>query len=166
MSKGSLLLWMAALTLIVATPHQSWAERSFEWAPAQPEEVGLSSERLRRLSDGPVFQHPGHCWRSGITYNTALKRYIWFHVYPKQTRGDGAPAAGGCGVYDAPEPWGPWTTVFHTEQWDMDPGESGCFPTKWMARTGESMWLVFSGEDSFSVRRVDIILHKSDDGPR
>jgi len=121
----------------------------------------------RNVADrGPVFRHPGHCWRSGITYNPALKRYMWFHVYPKQTRGDGAPGARGCGVYDAPEPWGPWTTAFHTEEWDMDPGESGCFPTKWMDQTGKNMWLVFSGEDSFSVRRVDITVHKSGDGPR
>ena len=31
---------------------------------------------------------------------------------------------GGFGIYDAPEPWGPWTTVFFTEKWDVGPGET------------------------------------------
>ena len=31
--------------------------------------------------------------------------------------------AGGLAIYDAPEPWGPWTTVYLTEDWDVGPGE-------------------------------------------
>ena len=33
------------------------------------------------------------------------------------------------------------------------------FPTKWMSDDGKTMHLVFSGEDHFSVRRVDLKLH-------
>jgi hypothetical protein len=29
----------------------------------------------------------------------------------------------GFGLYDAPEPWGPWTTVFFTDSWDIGPGD-------------------------------------------
>ncbi|WP_347246566.1 serine hydrolase [Thermogutta sp.] len=133
--------------------------------------VGLDSNQnpiwSKNIADrGPVFRHPGHCWRTGITYNVALKRYIWFHVYPKPTKKDGPSVTGGCGVYDAPEPWGPWTIAFHTEKWDIDPGESGCFPTKWMDQTGKSMWLVFSGEDSFSIRQVEVTLRESGKGAK
>tara|TARA_B100000686_G_scaffold261408_1_gene274348 strand:- start:1286 stop:1456 length:171 start_codon:yes stop_codon:yes gene_type:complete len=35
---------------------------------------------------------------------------------------------GGFGLYDAPEPWGPWTTVFFTDQWDIGPGDLGHLP--------------------------------------
>ena len=63
-------------------------------------------------------------------------------------------AAGGLSVYDAPEPWGPWTTAFYTEQWDVGPGDSASFPTKWMSADGRSLYLVFSGDDTFSVRQV------------
>ena len=58
--------------------------------------------------------------------------------------------AGGFAIYDAPEPWGPWTTVYHTDQWDVGPGESCSLPTKWMSGDGRTVHLVFSGDDSFS----------------
>ena len=62
--------------------------------------------------------------------------------------------AGGFAVYDAPEPWGPWTTAFFTEGWDVGPGETASFPTKWMSADGRTAHLVFSGDDHFAVRRV------------
>jgi hypothetical protein len=69
--------------------------------------------------------------------------------------------AGGFGVYDAPEPWGPWTTAFYTDAWDVGPGESASFPSKWLAADGQSAWLVFSGDDSFSMRRATFVLWTS-----
>jgi len=110
---------------------------------------------------GAVFIHPGRCGRSGISYNSGLKRYISYQVYPESDHPNGPRFSGGCGVYDAPEPWGPWTTVFHTDRWDVGPGESGCFPPKWMSPDGSEMWLVFSGEDCFSVRQAKLILRNS-----
>ncbi len=62
--------------------------------------------------------------------------------------------SGGFGIYDAPEPWGPWTTVYFADEWDMGPGESSSLPTKWMSDDGLTCHLVFSGEDALSVRRV------------
>ena len=64
--------------------------------------------------------------------------------------------AGGFGVYDAPEPWGPWTTVYHTNYWDVGPGETCSFPTKWMSPDGTTLHMVFSGEDAFSVRKAKL----------
>jgi hypothetical protein len=63
---------------------------------------------------------------------------------------------GGFGIYDAPEPWGPWTTAFYTENWDVGPGESSSLPTKWMSADGKTVHLVFSGDDHFSVRQATI----------
>ena len=34
------------------------------------------------------------------------------------------------------------------------PGETSCFPTKWMGADGKTLYLVFSGDDSFSVRKA------------
>ena len=64
--------------------------------------------------------------------------------------------AGGFGIYDAPEPWGPWTTIFHTEAWDVGPGETSSLPPKWMSKDGRTLHLVFSGDDSFSVRKLTL----------
>ena len=101
-----------------------------------------------------VFEHAGRCYRSGISYNAALRRYLWCQIIPgKDTR-----FAGGFGIYDAPEPWGPWTTVAFEEQWDVGPGESSSIPTKWISQDGLRFALVFSGDDHFSVRQATLLL--------
>jgi CubicO group peptidase (beta-lactamase class C family) len=102
-----------------------------------------------------VFTHPNRCYRSGITYNAGLKRYLWAQIIPG-TEGTKADTRfeGGFAIYDAPEPWGPWTKVFFTEKWDVGPGESSSFPTKWMSADGRTIHLVFSGDDHFAVRKA------------
>lgn len=67
---------------------------------------------------------------------------------------------GGFGIYDAPNPWGPWTTVFYTEAWDVGPGDTSSFPTKWMSGDGKTLFLVFSGDDHFSVRKGTLTLRE------
>ena len=104
---------------------------------------------------GAVFYDQGGCFRSGISYNAGLKRYIWWQAkFPEGI--DGRFDAGMFGVFDAPEPWGPWTTIYYTKNWDVGAGETGSFPTKWMSDDGKTMHLVFSGNDSFSVRKVTL----------
>jgi hypothetical protein len=107
---------------------------------------------------GAVFVNPGRCYRSGISYNAGLKRYLWCQTLPDSTDARGPRFQGGLGIYEAPEPWGPWRTVFHTEAWDMGPGETSSFPTKWMEDDGRRCRLVFSGDDCFSVREVTFLL--------
>lgn len=104
---------------------------------------------------GAVFTHPGRCGRSSVSYHPALRRYLWVQVLAPNRAGAGP---GGLAIYDAPEPWGPWTTVFYADPWDVNPGESASFPTKWMSPDGRSLWLVFSGEDCFALRQAHIVL--------
>ncbi len=101
---------------------------------------------------GAVFSHPGGCYRSSMSYNPALRRYLW--VQP--LAGAAERFFGGLGVYDAPEPWGPWTTAFYTKYFDVGPGESAHLPTKWMSADGREMYMVSSGDDCFTVRRVEV----------
>jgi hypothetical protein len=61
-------------------------------------------------------------------------------------------------IYDAPEPWGPWTVAYSTNAWDVSPGESAHFPSKWISSDGRTLHLIFSGNDSFSVRQAQIDL--------
>jgi hypothetical protein len=110
---------------------------------------GWTNDIARR---GAVFTHVGRCYRSNVTYNAGLKRYLWCQTLP----GSDARFKGGFGIYDAPEPWGPWTTAYFTEDWDVGPGESSSFPTKWMSADGRTLHLVYSGEDCFSVRRATL----------
>jgi CubicO group peptidase (beta-lactamase class C family) len=98
---------------------------------------------------GAVFTNPGACYRSSVSYNAALKRYLWCQTGP----GNDTRFSGGFTILDAPDPWGPWTVAFHTDLWDVGPGESMHLPTKWMSTDGQTVWLVFSGDDFFSVRK-------------
>ena len=110
---------------------------------------------------GAVFVNLGRCWRSGISFNAGLKRYLWCQILPFSTDPRGPRFQGGFGIYEAPAPWGPWHTVFYTENWDVGPGETSSFPTQWMSRDGRTCYLVFSGNDSFSVRRAELEAQES-----
>jgi hypothetical protein len=119
-----------------------------------------SSDIAKRAA---VFENRDACLRSAITYNAGLRRYLWWQAIPQprghKDRGD-TRFEGGFAVYDAPEPWGPWTTAFFTEKWDVGPGEHGDFPSKWMSAERREAALVFSGGDAFSVRRAEFVLRK------
>jgi CubicO group peptidase (beta-lactamase class C family) len=101
-----------------------------------------------------VFVNPSRCYRSGISYNTGLKRYLWCQILPFSKDERGPRFQGGFGIYDAPEPWGPWTTIYYNQQWDVGPGETSCLPVKWMSKDGKTCYLLFSGDDYFSVRKA------------
>lgn len=103
---------------------------------------------------GAVFDRPGGCYRSSVSFHPGLKRYLWCQTGP----GDAPRFAGGFGIFDAPEPWGPWTEVFWTDTWDVGPGETQHLPAKWMDSDGRTIHLVFSGDDAFSVRRGRLVL--------
>ena len=107
---------------------------------------------------GAVFSNPGRCFRGSVTFDAGLRRYLWCQILPASRHPQGPRFQGGFGIYDAPEPWGPWTTVYFNEDWDVGPGESSSVPTKWMSPDGRDAWLVFSGDDSFSVRALTFVL--------
>lgn len=109
---------------------------------------------------GGVFEFPpNHCYRTQVSYNPGLKRYIMNQIlYSEDTLA--IRFAGGFGIYDAPEPWGPWTTAYFTERWDTGPGENQHFPPKWMSADGKTMYLVSSGEDMFSLRKAVLRLRQ------
>ena len=104
----------------------------------------------------------------GISYNPGLKRYLLSTQHSK-------PTAGLIGIFDAPKPWGPWSTVSYatSESWfghnnsDVVPESCffWCFPTKWISGDGMLATMVFTGggggknNDSFNTVRVRFIVH-------
>ena len=105
--------------------------------------TGVSSGQPRWNSDEtlaqPVFNDTHGLSTGAVVYVPGLKRFLLtsYHVGPGQL-----------GVFDAPTPWGPWTTIQYEEQWG-EMGEAGeglsCeFPQKWMSRDGLTLWAVFS----------------------
>jgi hypothetical protein len=137
------------------TPRDAWEFYAGQDAAGQPR---WTRDILGRAG---VFRNADGCLRSAITYHPGLRRYLWCQQIPQPAghadRGD-TRYEGGFGIYDAPEPWGPWTTAFFSEKWDVGPGEHGDFPAKWMSADGRRAWLVFSGDDAFSVREAKFTL--------
>ncbi|HEY1375859.1 MAG TPA: DUF4185 domain-containing protein, partial [Gemmataceae bacterium] len=99
---------------------------------------------------GGVFTNPGKCYRVTVSYDAGLKRYLLCQA------GADRKVKAGFGVFDAPEPWGPWTTVTYAPEWDINPGETCSFPTKWMSADGRTLYLMFSGGDCFAVRKATL----------
>jgi hypothetical protein len=87
----------------------------------------------------PVFTDPNGVTPGAVVYDPGLKRFLLacFHVGPGQL-----------GVFDAPHPWGPWTTIAYEEHWgNMGPEGEGLncsFPQKWMSADGLTLWSIFS----------------------
>lgn len=107
----------------------------------------------------PVFEDTnGVGWCLSVCYNAGLKRYLLCTEHTETHRGK-------LGVFDAPEPWGPWTTVAYYENW----GEGHVpvntfywnFSNKWLNRNGTRFSLIFTGRkenDSWNVLRGVFIL--------
>ncbi len=104
----------------------------------------------------PVFTNPGRCYRSGISYNKGLEKYIWCQILPVFSGEElqGPRFKGGLGIFESDNPWGPWKTVYYSLDWDIGPGETATIPTKWISEDGRSGYLLFSGNDCFSVRKM------------
>lgn len=98
----------------------------------------------------PVFADANGTQRISITFNAPLRRYILTASH--RPPGNTSTHTAALGVFDAPEPWGPWTTVYYNDHWSVSNGRD-CrtyhhkFPTKWMSADGRTMWLLFSGLD-------------------
>jgi len=94
----------------------------------------------------PVFRDAnGVGWNASVSYNPGLKRYILCTEHS-------ATHAGKLGIFDAPEPWGPWTTVAYEESWGKGHVEISAFywnfPAKWLSHDGKAFTLVFTGKYS------------------
>lgn len=74
-----------------------------------------------------------------VVYVAGLNRYLLsiFHKGPGQL-----------GIFDGPNPWGPWTTVAYYDDWgQMGTAGEGLtcgFPAKWASKDGLNLWCLFS----------------------
>ncbi len=90
----------------------------------------------------PVFQDPnGVGWTVSVSYNQGLDRYLLATEHTRSARGN-------LGIFDAPAPWGPWSTTGYYADW----GSFGRtffwnFSNKWLSADGRDFTLLFTGKD-------------------
>jgi hypothetical protein len=109
----------------------------------------------------PVFENPdGVGWCINVSFNEGLQRYMITSEHTETHRGN-------IGIFDAPDPWGPWTTVCYQEKW----GEGHIplntffwnFSNKWMSKDGKTFTLIFTGRkenDSFNIIRGEFVTYQ------
>ena len=137
--------------------HEVLNRNAWEFFSGTPSSPTWSSDIAARAS---IFHFTLNVNRLDVTYNEPLGRYL---LTMRNREDDG----NNFGIYDAPEPWGPWTTVYYTEEWlDGTPlssmarnqgwGDSQHIPSKWISADGKEFYLVYSGDDSFRIRRATL----------
>ena len=107
----------------------------------------------------PVFQDVnGVGWNCAVSFNKGLKRYILTTEHNTSFKGN-------LGIFDAPEPWGPWTTVSYLESFGVPVIEGTTFywnfSNKWLSDRGRRFVLLFSGikeNDSWNTVEGEFIL--------
>ena len=97
-----------------------------------------------RGSRKPVFKDAnGVGWNTSASYNAQLGRYLIATEHEKSLQGN-------LGIFDAPEPWGPWTTVKYVNGFGSSAGIAATtffwnFSNKWLSADGKNFVLIFTG---------------------
>lgn len=120
---------------------------------------GLPVWSAKLTEKRPVFEDAnGVGWNLSVSYNAGLHRYFLATEH-------GATHVGRFGLFDAPEPWGPWTTVAYDDNFGEGHVETSAFywnfPTKWLSDDGRDFTIVFTGKgsnDSWNTVRGKFVL--------
>ena len=113
----------------------------------------------------PVFADVRNAVGPVVVYDAPLGRYLLTigHDPSGQPR-DMAP--GELGMFEAPHPWGPWSTVYYADSWGGFPASTRgdylglTFPVKWISTDGRVLWGVYSGPgrlDAFNLVRASLV---------
>jgi hypothetical protein len=141
------------ITLARVPSDQIMNESSYEWFSGTPTNPTWDSNIAKRV---PVLEDgDGVGWNLSVSHNEGLDRYFLMTEHTQTSQSN-------LGIFDAPEPWGPWTTVLYEDGWD-DAGASPVgldqtgffwnFANKWVRGGGVDFTLVFTGiqsNDSFN----------------
>lgn len=138
--------------------------------------VGISKENIPEWSNDdskaiPIFSYYHMTGENHVVYNPGIKRYIMGNYGFMTTDGIPRPyhqgkypesvAPSQLTLFEAPEPWGPWS-IFHIDNdWGTVGDYQPNFPTKWISDDGTRMWMVSSGtfgDYNFTVQKVTLIL--------
>ena len=120
----------------------------------------------------PVFRYPRMTGENHVSYNKGIGRYLMgnygfidengnprpYHqhwpesTYPSQLT-----------LYEAPEPWGPWSLFYQDDNWGTYGDYQPSFPPKWMSEDGKTLWMVSAGsfdDYNFTVQKLTLVLAK------
>jgi hypothetical protein len=110
----------------------------------------------KRIGDKkPVFEEPNGVRVLAVAYNPGLKRYILTNNHNDN--------GGDLGVFESPEPWGPWKTIGYYDNWqNAKLTLQYNFAPKWWSADGKDFSLIYSDNDSWISIRGSFSVKTSD----
>jgi hypothetical protein len=117
---------------------------------------GSDAWSTRESDARPVFADTNGVDTPTVAFDMKLRRFLLTAGHSR----DGRTSMGQVGLFEAPEPWGPWATVGYYDDWGrFGASASGDFlglvlPTMWMSADGRTLWCIYSGEHQFDAFRV------------
>lgn len=120
----------------------------------------------------PVFTDEngvGNPGLASVIYNHHLDIYLMMVGHRGSRRWIEDAVVGRLGVFEAPNPWGPWKTIAYYDNWgefekgDTSPALVYNVPVKWIRDNGLSFWIVFSSTgklDAFNLLPAKLIVDK------
>lgn len=121
-----------------------------------------------------VFRYPLMTGENHVSYNEGLKRYIMGNYSFLNQNGEPVPYHGNVNskwpesamrsqltLFEAPEPWGPWSLFYQDDDWGTYGDYQPVFPTKWMTNGGKTMWMASSGsydDYNLTIQKLDLII--------
>lgn len=121
----------------------------------------------------PVFRYPRMTGENHVSYNKGIKRYLMGNYGFLDSDGNPRPYHAGSfpdsamrsqlTLFEAPEPWGPWSLFYQDDDWGTYGDYQPSFPTKWMSEDGRTMLMVSSGSfDDYNLTLQKVTLALQD----
>jgi hypothetical protein len=122
----------------------------------------------------PVFEYQNMTGQNLIQFNAGIRRYIMGNYSFMSEEGEPRPYHAGefigintkypsqLTLYEAQNPWGPWSQFYTDNNWGMYGGYNPSFPAKWISDDGLTMHMVSSGsfdDYNFTVQKITLELY-------
>lgn len=117
----------------------------------------------------PVFRYDKMTSENHVSYNKGIGRYIMGNygfvdddVNPRPNHQGVWPECANRSqltLYEAPEPWGPWSLFYQDDNWGTYGDYQPNFPPKWMSDDGRTMYMVSAGtwdDYNFTVQKLTV----------
>jgi hypothetical protein len=147
----------AGQVYLFRVPRGEMAERSaYEFFSGTAEVPSWTADIASRVS---VFHDPaGVEWGLEVAYSSALELYL----LTVRHNGD----SGDWGIFEAPEPWGPWATVAYGAElpaWTGEPVNGRpawmhALVMKWASADGTVLWQASDRGDEFNLVEMTLVL--------
>ncbi|MBC8078742.1 MAG: hypothetical protein H7X86_00215 [Gorillibacterium sp.] len=118
----------------------------------------------------PVFQYPLMTGENHISYNKGIGRYLMGNTSFIDMEGNPRPYHATNGwpdsimrsqltLFEAPEPWGPWSLFHQDDNWGTYGDYQPSFPTKWISEDGLTLLMASSGSfDDYNLTLQKVVL--------